>query len=67
MKAPTHYSPNPQTLALCGEKHLQSYTKDIDVATCEKCIDIYARQQVESELHAAGIIDDPDMYGGLLD
>ncbi len=34
--------------------------------TCPKCIDITARAQVEEEMFEAGVIEDPDMDGGLL-
>jgi hypothetical protein len=33
---------------------------------CPKCIDITARAQVEKEMFEAGVIEDPDMDGGLL-
>ena len=33
---------------------------------CSECIYIETRDRVEKELHAAGIVEDPDMDGGLL-
>lgn len=36
------------------------------MSSCRVRIDIQARQQVEKELHEAGVIEDPELDGGLL-
>lgn len=55
--------------ALCGELKVSDRVtsgNSIFTVDCPKCIYIETRDRVEKELHEAGIIEDPDMDGGLL-
>ncbi len=64
--------------ALCGEKwtverDVSYLAKGKSYSFCRKCqeearriLDEQARQEVEAGLQAAGIIEDPDLDGGLL-
>jgi len=56
-------TPDPRQLVLFPQDAAPAAPQTEEKTAAD--IDADARAQVEAELHAAGIIEDPDLYGGL--